>query len=56
MRQTNRNKRKPRDKKGKMLLLFNKIGKDCVLYKSSKVIIKVVKNSYKGIFITERCF
>ena len=44
MRQTNwETKRNQRDKNGKMLLLFNKIGKRSVLYKSRKVlVIKVV--------------
>ena len=36
-----------------MLLLFNKIG---MVYKSKKVVIEVVKNSYKGSFITEGYF
>ena len=38
MRQTNREtKRNQRNKKGKMLLLFNKIGKGCVLDKNKKL-------------------
>ena len=57
MRQTNREKKEnQRDKKGKMLLLFNKFGKGCVLDKSRKVITEVVKNSYKYGFITEVYF
>ena len=57
MRQTNREtKENQRDKKGKMLLLFNKVGKGCVLDKGRKVITEVVKNSYKGSFITEVYF
>ena len=36
-----------------MLLLFNKIG---MVYKSKNVVIEVVKNSYKGSFITEGYF
>ena len=39
-----------------MLLLFNKIGKGCVLDKNRKVVIEVVKNSYRGSFITEGYF
>ena len=39
-----------------MLLLFNKIGKGCVLDKSRKVRTEVVKNSYKCSFITEGYF
>ena len=39
-----------------MLVLFNKIGKVCILDKSRKVIFEVVKNSYKGSFITEGYF
>ena len=40
MRQTNREtKRNLRNKKGKMLLLFNKIGKGCVLGKNRKVLV-----------------
>ena len=54
LRQTNREtKENQRDKKGKILLLFNKVGKGCVLDKGRKVITEVVKNSYKGSFITE---
>ena len=46
MRQTNRDtKENQRDKKGKMLLLFNKVGKGCVLDKGRNVITEVVKNS-----------
>ena len=57
MRQTNREtKENQRDKKGKILLLFNKVGKGCVLDKGRKVITEVVKNSYKGSFITEVYF
>ena len=58
MRQTNREtKRNQRNKKGKMLLLFNKIGKGCILNKNRKVlVIKVVQNSYTGSFITEGYF
>ena len=53
MRQTNREtKENQRDKKGKILLLFNKVGKGCVLDKSRKVITEVIKNSCKGSFIT----
>ena len=38
VRQTNRETQKNlRDKKGKMLLLFNKFGKGCVLNKGRKV-------------------
>ena len=40
MRQTNREtKRNQRNKKGKMLLLFNNIGKGSVLDKSRKVLV-----------------
>ena len=40
MRQINREKkRKQRSKKGKMLLLFSKIGKDCILDKNRKVLV-----------------
>ena len=57
MRQTNREtKENQRDKDGKMLLLFNKVGKGCVLDKGRKIISEVIKNSYKGSFITELCF
>ena len=57
MRQTNREtKENQKDKKGKMLLLFNKFGKDSVLDKSRKVITDVVKNNYKDGFITEVYF
>ena len=53
MRQTNREtKENQRDKKDKMLLLFNKVDKGCVLDKSRKVITEVIKNSCKGSFIT----
>ena len=38
-------KENQRDKIGKMLLLFNKVGKGCVLDKGWKVITEVVKNS-----------
>ena len=38
MRQTNREtKRNQRNKKGKMLLLFNKIGKGCILNKNKGI-------------------
>ena len=43
-------KENQRDKKGKMLLLFKKVGKGRVLDKGRKVITEVVKNSYKGSF------
>ena len=57
MRQTNREtKENQRDKKGKILLLFNKVGKGCVLDKGRKVITEVVKNSYKSSFIREKYF
>ena len=57
VRQTNREtKENQRDKKGKILLLFNKVGKGCVLDKGRKVITEVVKNSYKGSFIKEVYF
>ena len=57
MRQTNREtKENQSDKDGKMLLLFNKVGKGCVLDKGRKIISEVIKNSYKGSFITELCF
>ena len=47
MRQTNREtKENQRAKKDKMLLLFNKVDKGCVLDKSRKVITEVIKNSY----------
>ena len=36
-----------------MLWLFNKVGKCCVLDESRKVVIEVVKNSYKDSFTTE---
>ena len=46
VRQTNREtKENQRDKKDKMLLLFNKVDKGCVLDKSRKVITEVIKNS-----------
>ena len=42
VRQTNREtKENKRDKKCKMLLLFNKVGKGCVLDKGRKVITEV---------------
>ena len=52
MRQANREtKRSQRNKKDKMLLLFKKIGKGCILDKSRKVlVIEIVYNSYKSIF------
>ena len=57
MRQTNREtKENQRDKKDKMLLLFNKVDNGCVLDKSRKVITEVIKNSYKGSLITEGYF
>ena len=57
MRQTKREtKENQRDKKDKILLLFNKVGKGCVLDKGRKVITEAVKNSYKGSFITEVYF
>ena len=37
-RNTKETKENQRDKKGKMLLLFNKVGKCCVLDKGRKVI------------------
>ena len=53
MRQTNRvAKENYRDKKGKMLLLFIKVSTGCFLDKRRKVITEVVKNNYKGSFIT----
>ena len=46
VRQTNREtKENQRDKKDKMLLLFNKVDKGCVLDKSRKIITEVIKNS-----------
>ena len=57
MRQTNREtKENLRDKKGKMLFLFNKVGKGCVLNKGRKVITEIFKNSYKSSFVTEVYF
>ena len=56
MRQTNRETKENQTEKDKMLLIFNKVGKDCVLDKSREVITEVVKNSYKGTFITEGYF
>ena len=57
MRKSNRETTEnQRDKKGKILLLFNKVGKGCVLGKGRKVITEVVKNSYKGNFIIEVYF
>ena len=57
MRQTNRElKGNQRNKKSKMLLLFNKIGKGCVLDKNRKVVIEVVKNSYRGSFMSDGFF
>ena len=44
-----------RDKKGKMLL-FNKVGKGCILDKGRNVVTEVIKNSYTGSFITEVYF
>ena len=50
VRQTNREtKENQRDKKGKMLLLFNKVGKGCVLDKGRTVVTEVS-------FITEVYF
>ena len=52
-----RNKKKPKEQKDKMLLLLNKIGKGCILDKNRKPsVIEVVQNSYKGSFITEEYF
>ena len=46
VRQTNREtKENQTDKKGKMLLLYSKVGKGCVLNKGWNVIPQVVKNS-----------
>ena len=57
MSQSNREtKKNQRGKKGKISLLFNKVGKGCVLDKCRKVITEVVKNSHKGSFITEGYF
>ena len=57
VRQSNtETKENQREKKGKILLLFNKVGKGCVLDKSRKVITEVMKNSCKGSFITEGYF
>ena len=57
MRKSNREtKENQRDKRGKILLLFNKVGKGCVLGKGRKVITESVKISYKGSFITEVYF
>ena len=56
MRQTNRETKENQTKKDKMLLIFDKVGKGCVLDKSREVITEVVKNSYKGTFITEGYF
>ena len=56
MRQTNRETKENQTEKDKMLLIFNKVGKGCVLDKSREVITEVVKNSYKGTFITEGYF
>ena len=56
MRQTNRETTEnQRGKKGKILLIFNKVGKDCILDNSRKVITEVVKNSYKGIVLSQKC-
>ena len=49
-------KQNQRDKDGKMLLLFNKVGKGCVLDKDRKIITEVIKNSYKSSFVTELHF
>ena len=57
MRQTNREtKENLRDKKGKVLLLFNKVGKGCALNEGRKVITEVVKDSHRSSFITEVYF
>ena len=56
MRHTNRETKENQTEKDKMLLIFNKVGKGCVLDKSREVITEVVKNSYKGTFITEGYF
>ena len=56
MRQTNRETKGNQTEKDKMLLVFDKVGKGCVLDKSREVITEVVKNSYKGTFITEGYF
>ena len=54
MRQKNREtKENQRDEKGHMLLLFTKVRIGCVLDKSGKVIIEVVKNNYMGSFTAE---
>ena len=54
MRQKNREtKENQRDKNGQMLLLFTKVRIRCVLDKSRKVIIEVIKDNYKGSFIAE---
>ena len=52
-------KRNQRNKKGKVLLLFNKIGKGCILDKNRKVLVnkklsRLVSN--KGSFIAEEHF
>ena len=47
LRKTNTNKRKPKGQKGQNVII-NKVGKDCILDKSRKVITEVVKNSCKG--------
>ena len=50
-------KRNQKNKRGKVLLLFNKIGKGCILDKNRKVlVIEVVQSTYKGSFITEGIF
>ena len=49
-------KQNQRGKDGKMLLLFNKVGKGCVLDKDRKIITEVIKNSYKSSFVTELYF
>ena len=56
MRQTNRETKGNQTEKDKMLLVFDKVDKGCVLDKSREVITEVVKNSYKGTFITEGYF
>ena len=56
MRETNREtKENQRDKKGKMLLLFNKVDKGCVLDKGRKVITEVYKSVAKCISWRSPC-
>ena len=54
MRQTNRETKGNQMEKDKMLLVFDKVGKGCVLDKSREVITEVVKNSYKGGYLYHR--